>query len=43
MDRRDFHGEAFNFGTETPVTVTGIVALIFKLMGEGRSGTRDTE
>ena len=33
MDRRDLHGEAFNFGTETPVTVTGIVAMILKLMG----------
>jgi CDP-glucose 4,6-dehydratase len=33
MDRQDFHGEAFNFGTETPLTVIDVVNKILKLMG----------
>jgi len=33
MDRGRLHGEAFNFGTETPVTVIAVVKIILKLMG----------
>lgn len=32
MDRREVHGEAFNFGTETPKTVIDLVGLILRLM-----------
>jgi len=33
MDRDELHGEAFNFGTETPVSVITVVKIILKLMG----------
>jgi len=32
MDRSEIHGEAFNYGTETPSTVIELVKLILKLM-----------
>jgi CDP-glucose 4,6-dehydratase len=33
MDRSDLHGQAFNFGTETPVTVLALVERILDVMG----------
>lgn len=33
MDRPELHGEAFNFGTETPLTVLAVVGTILKLLG----------
>jgi CDP-glucose 4,6-dehydratase len=32
LDREDLHGQAFNFGTETPVTVLAMVEDILKVM-----------
>jgi CDP-glucose 4,6-dehydratase len=32
MERRNLQGEAFNFGNETPISVTDLVATILKLM-----------
>jgi len=32
MDEPRFHGEAFNFGTETPLSVLDVVALVLKLV-----------
>lgn len=33
LDRPELHGEAFNFGTETPLSVLEVVELILRLMG----------
>lgn len=32
LDKKELHGEAFNFGTENPVTVIELVKLILRLM-----------
>lgn len=34
MDDPTFHGEAYNFGTETPLSVLDLVAMIIKMMGK---------
>ena len=34
LDKERFHGQAFNFGTETPVAASDVVTIVLRLMGK---------